>query len=83
MLGLIGLLGALFAGVLADSVLAATDTTAEDDTAEDDAADSEDAQLKDIFQMLAPSETSDPAAAGVNISDDLPDPAPEPLALQG
>lgn len=80
MFGLIGLLGALFAGVMADAFTASTTQSDQDTNTSDDSLDhpDEDAQLGNIFSMLH--ETN---AAAQDQAEDPADAPPEDLWLQG
>lgn len=89
MLGLLGLLGAVFAGVVADSLTQSSDSAEEDDTA-DESYDNGDET--NIFQMLssrdgssasAPEEGDAPEQDGVISSNDVIIAPPEDLWLTG
>lgn len=93
MLGLLGLFGALCAGVLVDS-LAQSGPDDETDTDAENNSTADDLELSNIFHMLSSREASavgdagslesrDTSQDGVNASDDLPAPAAEDLWLSG
>lgn len=88
MFGLLGLLGALFAGVVAEAFTPNPDTSETDSDAPDDSSEAqdEDSQLGNIFSMLnsasAPSGDDQEDDAFVGSSDDQPA-STEPLWLEG
>ena len=95
-LGLFGLLGALFAGVVADSVMRGSDGAGDTDDQHDDAGeDTVTAETQSIFAMFglaengavsadAPAEADHGTADdGMPISDDLPEPVDSALTIFG
>ena len=96
MLGLLGLLGALFAGVVADSIMRiGTDTDETDDLPDEASPDDEPVETQSIFSMFGPveggavssdaatAEASDTADDGMPMSDDLPDAPDTDMTLWG
>ena len=95
-LGLFGLLGALFAGVVADSVMRLGNGADEtDDRADDPSYDSEAVETQSIFAMFGLAESGAVSADaavqadqvteddGMPVSDDLPEPMDPALTLAG